>query len=378
NDLVVLTPNYSTYAYDNSGKELWHVDAPSGGSELRTQFEAPGTVWDFDQDGKAEVIAWAMIDGKETLAMYDGATGAIKHQIAWPTQPMPHVYNNFRTAVAKLHPGYPDSLLVYTDSGGTVSLNAYGPKLDLLWSYSHARLKDYHGHYIYPVDINRDGIDEVFISHVMLDAKGRELWNNYALFPDNHDHVDSARIVDLEGAGKFEIIAGQSDVGTVLYDATTGKLLWQRFANHNQKVEGGNLRADIPGPVIVASSRFYVGGLGALLRWYDPKGKRIDIWPKNPIPGNPNFAKGDFKGDGKNTLFWQRFRIEGDGTGTIAFPDEVFHMFDFMGMGNDQAVTVGRNGAVRIYGAKNAKPNPTAEKRDPVYRAHAISNHTHY
>ena len=137
-------------------------------------------------------------------------------------------------------------------------------------------------------------------------------------------------------------------------------------------------RADITGPVVVASSRFYVGGLGALLRWYTPKGDRIDIWPNNPIPGNPNFAKGDFKGDGKNVLFWQRFRIEPDGTGTIAFPDEVFHMFDFMGTGNDQAVTVGRNGAVRIYGFKNAKSNPTAEKRDAVYRAHAISNHTHY
>ncbi|MEO6569062.1 MAG: FG-GAP-like repeat-containing protein [Opitutaceae bacterium] len=377
-DLVVLTPNYSTYAFDHSGKELWHYEAPSAGSPERTQFEAPGSVWDFDQDGKAEVIAWRMVDGKEMLVMSDGTTGETKFQVDWPTQPLPHVYNNFRTAIAKLHPGYPDSLIVYTDSGGTVSLNAYGPKLNLLWSYSHERLKDYHGHYIYPIDINGDGIDEVYISHVMLDARGREVWNNYGQFPDNHDHVDSARFLDLNGDGRLELIAGQSDVGTTMYDATTGKLLWQRFANHTQKIEGGNLRADIPGPVVVASSRFYVGGLGALLRWYDPKGNRIDIWPRNPVPGNPNFAKGDFKGDGKGVLFWQRFRIEPDGTGTIAFPDEVFHMFDFMGTGNDQAITVNRNGMVRVYGAKGAKPNPTAEKRDPVYRAHSISNHTHY
>jgi outer membrane protein assembly factor BamB len=378
NDFVVLTPNYSSYAFDHNGKELWHWDAPSGGSELRSQFEAPGSVWDFDQDGKAEVIAWRMIDGKEFLTMADGATGAIKHQVEWPTQPLPHVYNNFRTAIAKLHPGYPDSLIVYTDAGGTVSLNAYGPKLELLWSYSHPRLKDYHGHYIYPVDINGDGIDEVYISHVMLDARGKEVWNNYAEFPDNHDHVDSARFIDLNGDGKLELIAGQSDVGTVMYDARTGKLLWQRFANHNQKIEGGNYRADIKGPVVVASSRFYVGGLGALLRWYDPQGNRIDIWPNSPIPGNPNFAKGDLKGDGRNVLFWQRFRIEPDGAGTLAFPDEVFHMFDFMGTGNDQVVTVGRNGMVRIYGAQGAQPNPANAQRDAVYRAHAVSNHTHY
>ncbi len=377
-DLVVLTPNYSTYAYDNSGKELWHYDAPVAGTAERSQFEAPGNVWDFDHDGKAEVIAWRMIDGKEYLVMYEGATGEIKYKIEWPTPALPHVYNNFRTAIAKLHPGYPDSLIVYTDSGGTVSINAYGPTLNLLWSYSHPRLKDYHGHYIYPVDINGDALDEVYVAHVMLDHNGHELWNNYAEFPDNHDHIDSARVLDLNGDGKLELITGQSDVGTVMYDAVTGKLLWQRFANHNQKIEAGYYRADIPGQVVVASSRFYVGGLGALLRWYDPKGNRIDIWPHNPIPGNPNFVKGDFKGDGKNALFWQRFRIEPDGTGTIAFPDEAFHMFDFMGTGNDQVITVSRNGLVRIYGYKNAKPNPTAAKSDPVYRAHSISNHTHY
>ncbi len=303
NDLVVLTPTYSTYAFDHSGKELWHYEAPPEGASLRSQFEARGNVWDFDQDGKAEVVAWRLIEGKEWLVMSDGATGAIKHQVEWPTPPMPQVYNNFRTAVAKLHPGYPDSVIVYTDSGGTVSVNAYGPTLNLLWSYSHARLKDYHGHYIYPIDINGDGLDEVYVSHVMLDARGRELWNNYAQFPDNHDHVDSARFLDLNGDGKLELIAGQSDVGTTVYDATTGKLLWQRFANHTQKIEGGPYRADISGPVIVASSRYYVGGLGAHLRWFDPAGQRIDIWPRNPIPGNPNFAKGDWKGDGKNQLF---------------------------------------------------------------------------
>ncbi len=378
-DLVVLTPNYSTYAFDNSGKELWHWDAPEAGTVQRSEFEAPGNVWDFDHDGKAEVIAWRMIDNVEYIVMLDGTTGEIKYKAPWPTQPMPHVYNNFRTVIAKLHPGYPDSLVVYTDPGGEVSINAYGAKLEQLWSYSHPRLKDYHGHYIYPFDINDDGIDEVYVSHVMLDAHGKELWNNYAEFPINNDHIDSARFVDLDGDGKYEIVTGQSDVGTVVYDANTGKLLWQRFANHNQKIEAGPYRIDHPGNVVVASSRFYVGGLGALLRWYDIKGNRMDIWPNNPIPGNPNFSKGDFRGDGKNQLFWQRFRIETDGTGTIAFPEEVFHMFDFMNTGTDQPITVGRGGKVSIYGFKGAPVRtPSEQKLDPVYRAHSVSNHTHY
>jgi len=375
-DLVVLTPNYSTYAFDNSGAPLWHYDAPQAGSTDRSQFEAPGNVWDFDQSGKADVIAWRMMDGKEWLVRLDGATGAIKYKTEWPTQPLPHVYNNFRTAIAKLHPGYPDDIIVYSDSGGEVAVNAYGPKLNLLWSYSHPRLKDYHGHYIYPVDIDGKGIDDVYVSHVMLDANGHEVWNNYDLFPDNHDHIDSARFIDLYGDGKLELVTGQSDVGTCVYDAKTGKLLWQRFANHNQKIEAGFYRNDVPGPQVVASSRFYTNGLGALLRWYDTKGNRISFWPFNPIPGNPNFVKGDFKGDGKNMLFWQRFRIEPDGTGTLAFPDEAFHMFDFMGTGNAQVITLGRNGVVRVYGYKDAQQH--APNRDPVYLAHSVSNHTHY
>jgi hypothetical protein len=132
----------------------------------------------------------------------------------------------------------------------------------------------------------------------------------------------------------------------------------------------------VPGPQVVASSRFYTNGLGALLRWYNVKGNRIDFWPFNPIPGNPNFVKGDFKGDGHKMLFWQRFRIEPDGTGTLAFPDEAFHMFDFMQTGNDQVITVGRSGTVRVYGYKGAIQHPP--NRDPVYLAHSVSNHTHY
>jgi hypothetical protein len=185
--------------------------------------------------------------------------------------------------------------------------------------------------------------------------------------------------VDLNGDGKPELVTGQSDVGTVIYNAQTGQLLWQRFANHNQKIEAGNYRTDVPGPQVVANASYYAPGLGAQLRWFDAAGKPLSVWPAIPLSSNPNFAKGDFKGDGKPQLFWYRFRIDPDGTGTMAFPDEVFHMFDFMGNGTEQPITLGRGGAggvVRVYGFKDAPPREA--KRDPLYLAHSVSNHTHY
>ncbi|HVS70515.1 MAG TPA: hypothetical protein VHQ47_04590 [Phycisphaerae bacterium] len=379
-DVVALTPNYSTYAYDNDGHELWHFENPEEGTVQRSQFEAPGVVWDFDHRGKADVASYRIVDGKELLVIADGMTGEIRHQTPWPTKPQPHVYNNFRLAVARLHPGYPDDLICYSDSGGLVYINAYGPDLQLLWSYSRERLKDYYGHYIYPVDLHHTGVDDIYLAQVLLGPDGKEIWNNYDLFPDNHDHIDSARFVDLNGDGKLELVTGQSDVGTVLYEADTGKLLWQRFSNHTQKIEAGNYLASGPQPQIVANSRYYTDAtgmrtLGAQVRYFDTAGHRLDVWPSIAIAGNPNFVKGDFKGDGHIELFWLRFHLEPDGTGAMYFPDQVFHMFDFMGTGNDQVVTLSTD-EVRIYGYKNAQTHPA--KRDPDYLYKSVANHTHY
>jgi hypothetical protein len=63
----------------------------------------------------------------------------------------------------------------------------------------------------------------------------------------------------------------------------------------------------------------------------------------------------------------------------LAFPEEVFHMFDFMGTDTDQIITQTRGGSVKIYGHRDApKRAPSAARLDPVYRAHSVSNHTHY
>jgi len=383
-DFLVLTPDYSAHVFDHDGRALWHYQAPAAGTRLRAEFEAPGSVWDFDRDGYGEVVHWRTIEDKEWLVMADGRTGAVKHAVPWPTPPLPHVYNNFRTAIARLHPGYPDDLVVFTDSGGTISLSAYGPDLQPLWTHTERRKKDHLGHYVYPIDLDGDGIDEVLVSHLALDAAGKKIWDKFDTFPDNHDHVDSFRFTDLDGDGQLEALAAQSDVGVVVYRARTGEIVWKRPADHSQQVTFGNFLAGAPAPQVVVNARTYgrqrgEPPLSAQVYWFDPKGDLLSKWPRNPLNGNPDFVKGDWRGDGGVELFWYKFHMGRDGRGTLAFGEPVYHMFDFMGNGAEQVIALqNRQGILRVYGCRDARPRASKLKRDADYLRDAVANHTHY
>ena len=381
-DFLVITNNYSAYMYGNDGRELWHWESPAGAEKdarLRGEFEAPGTLWDFDHDGFDEVIHWRMIDDVEWLVMADGRTGEIKHKVRWPTPVMPHVYNNFRTAVAKFHPGYADNLVVFTDSGGVISVTAYDRELKQIWQHTEKRKKDYFGHYVYPVDVDGDGIDEVLVSHLCLNAKGGTVWQNDAIFDDNHDHMDAMEFFDIDGDGKPELLVGQSDVGALAYNARTGELLWQNLADHTQQITAGFILKDSKTPQIVANGRVYgtrgSGGLAAQLYWFDNKGNLLHKWPRNPIQGNPNFVRGDWYGNGTRTFFWHKFRLDDDGRGTQFFKETVYHMFDFLGNGAEQVVTWDR-GVLRVYGYTGVRAK--AVMRDSEYKRNSVANHTHY
>ena len=84
---------------------------------------------------------------------------------------MPHEYNNFRLAVAKLSGDYPTNIFAFTDSGGIISITAFSKELKQLWQHVERKKKDHLGHYVYAVDLNKDGIDEVLVTSALaLDA----------------------------------------------------------------------------------------------------------------------------------------------------------------------------------------------------------------
>ena len=404
--ILDITSDYSAIMYANDGHELWRWKAPEQDARLRGEFEAPGILWDFHHTGRDEVVHWRFIDGKEWLVLADGRDGSILRKVPWPSPPPPHVYNNYRLAVAKFHKDAdgPDTLLVLSDTGGLISLTAYDKNLNMLWQHSEHRLKDYFGHYIYPYDIDGDGVDEVIISHLCLDANGHEVWNNARYFQDNHDHMDAMEFLDINGDGKPELMVGQSDVGTLAYNAQNGDMLWQNVSDHSQQVTAGWILSGSKTPQVATNGRTYGprparligsapaqgqgqrgvdaqsnqimvgGGLGAQLYWFDNLGRELERWPAHPLTGNPNFVRGDWYGTGRRTFFWFRFKLEPDGAATLFFKGEVYHMFDFDHIGAEQVITLDGE-TLRVYGNRNVIPRSVV--RNAMYRK-TIANHTHY
>lgn len=384
-DMLVLTPNYSAHAFDHDGNLLWSWEAPEEGSNLRAEFEAPGLVWDLDGDGAAEAIHWRIDEeGVEWLVAADGRTGEIVHRAPWPTRPLPHVYNNFRLAIGRLAPGgRPNHVVVFTDMGGQISIAAYDNRLEQLWNHVEEKLKDHLGHYVYPVDVDGDGVDEVLVSALLLDAQGRKIWDRFDFFYDHHDHTDSFRFADLDGDGRRELVAAHSETGVFAFDALTGAILWQNLGEHAQQLETGYFLAGRPGPQIAIGARTYGNRqagepyLSAQVYWFSPTGELLTKWPGMPLNGNPVFVKGDWRGDGTEELFWYRFHMKDDGSGELYFADQVFHMFDFDGDGAEEVITLA-NGRLRVYGSANAIRDPENARRDPDYMKERVANHTHY
>ncbi len=417
--ILDITNDYSSIMYANDGHELWRWTAPPTTQGDPRGNEAAGILWDFHHTGRDELAHWREIDGKEWLVLADGRNGDVIKKVPWPAPDLPHVDNNYRMAVAKFHKDLdgPDTLLVFTDTGGFITLAAYDKDLNELWRHAEHRDKDYFGHYIYPYDVNGDGIDEVTISHLCLDANGKEVWNNAKYFEKNNDHMDAMEFFDINGDGKPELLVGQSDVGTVAYNAQNGEMLWQNLSDHSQQITAGYILANSRTPQVVTNGRTYGvpaprppgaqsgvrpagggggfrqatpageigvgGGLGAQLYWFDNVGRLLEEWPAHPLNGNPNFVRGDWYGTGKRTYFWFRFKLEPDGNSTLFFKGEAYHMFDFDHTGAEQVITMegggGGNGngmqTLRVYGNVNVVPHVV--KRDAEYRK-TIANHTHY
>lgn len=379
-DFVVFGKGYSSYAFDNSGALLWSWTAPEEGTRLRAEFEAPGLVWDLDRDGKAELVQWRETDGRELLVVADGTTGAVLHQTAWPTADKPHVYNNFRLAIANTDGVYPSSILLYSDCGRFATYGIYDSSLNEVWRHRTQTRKDHLGHYFYALDLDGDGKDEIVGGWRVLDAEGNILWSRLEDIYDNHDHADSYKFADMDGDGREEIIIAACDLGGQVRDALTGELRFAVPAEHAQQIQAGRFLKGHKNAQIAAGARIYKDRttdpyIASQVYWYDSEGKLLQRWPANGLNGNPDMVKGDWNGDGGEVLFWYKFMMQPDGRGKLCVRGNIYHCLDFDRCGYDQVITL--DGTVlRVWGNRNARKG--APETNPDILKRTVANHTHY
>lgn len=379
-DFVAFSPGYSAYAYDNSGALLWSWEAPEENTRKRAEFEAPGLIWDFDRDGRCELVHWREDADGEWLVIADGRTGEILRKTAWPTAPHPHVYNNFRLATANTDGIYPSSILLYSDCGVFMTYGIYDSGLQEQWRHVVNTRKDHLGHYFYSHDLDHDGIDEIVGGWRVVDAKGNIIWSRLEDIYDNHDHADSYCFEDMDGDGTDEIVIAACDLGAQVRDAFTGELLTAAPAEHTQQITAGHFLKGYKEPQIAAGARIYRNRtydpyLLSQVYWIDSKGKLISRWPSNGLNGNPDIMKGDFYGDGTDVCFWYKFLMQPDGRGKLCCSGDIYHCFDFERNGAAQLIT--RSGSkMQVWGWKFAKAGKP--DNDPDHLKETVANHTHY
>jgi hypothetical protein len=121
----------------------------------------------------------------------------------------------------------------------------------------------------------------VLVGSLLLDANGKEIWNRFDLLPDNHDHADSYKFGDVNGDGKLDIVTANSETGIFIYEAMTGKIIWQQVAEHTQQIQVGNFLKGRAAPQVVAGGRVYGNRqinepyLSSQLYWFDREGNLL-------------------------------------------------------------------------------------------------------
>ncbi len=221
------------------GKILWQIGKPDPRNALLTN-DTPFQIHDVDGDGHEDVV---MVKDFQ-LQILDGRTGKRKAAV-----PMPQMEPDRKDRPYERHNG--DSIAFINVSGGPgrrdiLVKNRYDAfwvfnnKLQLLWKGTGQT-----GHYPYPIDLDGDGKDELFIGYAKWTPDGKQVWSHDS---DLKDHADGVMVANLSAdphAAPRAYYSG-SDEGFFMIDQS-GKLLKQVRVGHAQSPSAAKYRPDLPG-----------------------------------------------------------------------------------------------------------------------------------
>ncbi|MEM9455711.1 MAG: FG-GAP-like repeat-containing protein [Myxococcota bacterium] len=225
--------------------EIHVLDAQTLGLEWSASLGSLGSfgaphVSDVDGDGEVEVVV-ATLDGRVVCL---SATG----QSQWVADVGARL--NFEPTVADLRGDGTRQILVtpHHDDDPLVVLEGTDGRERGRWlGVATRRARPQVS------DVDRDGRPEIFVSSrtrglLSLDGEGAVRWRHRFVDPDGHQAggAGSPVVVDLDGDGWREVIAGFEDGSLHVVDAMRGDLVW-RFDTGREEIEASPAVGDVDG-----------------------------------------------------------------------------------------------------------------------------------
>ncbi|MCX8035614.1 MAG: silent information regulator protein Sir2 [Candidatus Sumerlaeia bacterium] len=383
---------YKLEAYLSDGTFLWRKDLGPG-IEPGIWY-SPFVVYDFDGDGKAEVVAKTgpedsrerdgrVRSGPEWCSIFDGMTGDEITRTDWPPRdPRLGDYNRInrnQMGIAYLD-GRTPCLLLARGTYKLMVVDAYqyhNRKLERLWHWDGDEetpvIRSQGAHSMHAADVDGDGRDEVVLGSGVIDDNGEGLWCTGLGHPD-HVYIGD---LDPERPG-MEIYYGlergqKAGNGMCMVDGATGKILWG-IKKPTRHVHGQGLVADIDARYPGCETYSADTDVNKNYAWsllHDCKGNVIseaNLWGFNPRAAY-------WDGDTQRTLVGGRRggQLPNDPKLSLKPPvrveGEIVGVADILGDWREEIVTT-LPGEMRIYMTSiPAKDRRVCLMQDPFYRA---------
>lgn len=334
----------SIEAYTNKGKHLWTVDygplsqnqnnISPGAATISVGMWDGVTVYDFDCDGKAEVVTKAANgtvfgdgnswgkgnDNEQWLVVLDGMTGALRRYSKLPTD-----YISAGPLAMQLGVGYldgkPPSIIASmknrnSDKSFNMMVCAYkftNSKLSLQWKWTRDNQDLADGHQFRVADIDKDGQDEICHIGFTLESDGSL---KYSLSKKGIVHGDRFYVGQFSKTGPIRGYGIQQDNPDGLleyyYNASNGNITWKHSTSGTDNDVGrgdvGDLDPRYDGFEVWSFSGIYNG----------PKNTQITTSDNQPYPAISIWWDGDLLRESINSGKIEKWNYESSSVSRLA------------------------------------------------------------
>ncbi len=390
-----------TFAFNHKGEFMWTFNHHITPRELAFEPCAlvPMTIWDFDDDGRDEVITMVRNGDDYNLVMLSGikGPGEIKH-----FAPLPEVSSFMFSALAYLDGTNP---YVVIATGSKARVIAFDRQLKRYKTFDDARFDAVHDCvWLLPFDFDNDGNDEIVHGPLLLNEDLSLYFDGTQFKQPQFGLSERAFINDILPSnpgmeflvhrhagykyGSEEFCHPRDWRGVYLFDVDQKSLIWQHFGDEENYTGWGRMHrgwlADLlpekPGLESFATGQFWQGksqwdsytdnwrDKGETYFIYDAEGNiyyqqegtKVGypvLWDDDPEPEYFTYRNGRlYDNFFSSSVIAQLERHNGSGECTIA---------DIMGDWREEILITGHDGKLHIY----SNSEPTAFPERPSLRS---------